>query len=165
MKAREFNKLLKEIKIEQNFKKIYVEYFPLIIEYTNYIYRGRNIGKDVAQEIFTYILTHDVLPYVKKPTAWIKALCRNIGSKYINTDVELIENLVATTVSEQDSPLQELTKILPSDEKEIIELKYKYGFSLKEIAEIKNRSYSAVLKQHYRILKKLEKYLSKNPLN
>lgn len=164
MKAKEFNKLLKSIKLEQNFSKIYVEYYPLIVKYTNYVYRGRKIGKDVAQEIFSYLLTHDDLPYVKHPTAWIKTLCKNIGSKYINADVQLDENIVAATVNEQE-PLKDLIEILPSDEKEIIELKYIHGFTLKEIADIQSRSYSAVLKQHYRILKKLEKFLSKNSLN
>ncbi|MCH5152256.1 MAG: sigma-70 family RNA polymerase sigma factor [Clostridiales bacterium] len=164
MKAKEFNKLLKAINLEHNFNKIYVEYYPLIVRYTNYLYRGRKIGKDVAQEIFTYFLTHENLPYVNHPTAWIKTLCKNIGSKHINTDVQLDESIIATTVNEQ-VPLKEIIEILPSDEKEIIELKYIHGFTLKEIAEIKKRSYTAVLKHHYRILKKLEKFLSKKSLN
>lgn len=164
MKAKEFNKLLKAINLEHNFNKIYVEYYLLIVKYTNYLYRGRKIGKDVAQEIFTYLLTHEDIPYIKYPTAWIKTLCKNIGSKHINADVPLDENTVATTVIEQE-PLKEIIEILPSNEKEIIELKYIHGFSLKEIAAIQSRSYSAVLKHHYRILKKLEKFLSKKSLN
>ena len=164
MKASEFNKLLKGIKLEQNFNKIYAEYYPLIVKYTQYVYRGKQIGKDVAQEIFSYLLTHEDIPYVKNPSAWIRALCRNIGSKYINTDLPLDENFVATATAEQGY-LKDLIEILPSDEQEIIQLKYIYGFSLKEIAEIKNRSYGAVLKQHYRILRKLEKCLSKKSSN
>ena len=89
MTSTEFNSLIKEITQEMNFKRIYDEYYPYIVKYTGYLYRGKNIENDVAQDIFTYILTHENMPYVENPKAWIRTLCKNVGLKLINNDLPL----------------------------------------------------------------------------
>ena len=122
------------------------------------------MGQDIAQEIFTYMLTHDNLPYVHNPNAWIFTLCKNIGLKYVDKVVESNENTCNYTLTaEYDfGDLREVIDKLTVEEQEIISQKYLLGFTLKEIAVTLNKPYSAVLKQHYRILKKLQKMLSEN---
>lgn len=161
MTSTEFNSLIKEITQEMNFKRIYDEYYPYIVKYTGYLYRGKNIENDVAQDIFTYILTHENMPYVENPKGWIRTLCKNVGLKLINNDLPLQDGYDY----KQDiktNEFNELLSVLSKGERYIIEQKYRYRFTLKEIAQKTERSYTAVLKEHNRILKKLKKLLSKN---
>ncbi len=164
MKIGEFNDLLKNLKEKCVFDKFYSECFPLLIKYSNYIYSGKNLGYDIAQDIFHYLLTHENSTYVRSPRVWLFTLCKNFGLKYLTNDVELNESASYTSFVEHYDlgELDYLLDGLSPAERELIELKHIAGFSLKEIAAIKNKTYASVLKQHYRILKKLEKKLSKN---
>ncbi len=163
MKSAQFNRLVKDIGNIDSFNKLYSEYYPFIVKYTDYIYKGKNIGKDVAQEIFAYLLTHRDMPYVDNPNGWVRTLCKNIGAKRLNKELplpEYFDNTVAGEAQPADG-IDDIVYVLAHDEREIILLKYRYRFTLKEIAEMKNLSYVALLKQHNRILKKLKKFLSK----
>lgn len=164
MNTIKFNKLLKNIKQQDCFQQIYQEFYPLVIKYSFYIFRRKALGQDIAQELFTYILTHENMPYVRNPNAWIFTLCKNIGMKYIDTHTIYTETVSVGSLTQEYElgNLEGVLDKLSSDEKEIIEQKYLYGFTLKEIATMRNRPYSAVLKQHYRILNKLRKILSEN---
>lgn len=164
MNTIKFNKLLKNIKQQDCFQQIYQEFYPLVIKYSFYIFRGKASGQDIAQELFTYILTHDDMPYVRNPNAWIFTLCKNIGLKHIDTHTVYTETVSVGLLTQQYDlgDLKDVLDKLSQDEKDIVELKYLYGFTLKEIASMRNRPYSAVLKQHYRILKKLQNILSEN---
>ena len=160
MTPAEFNCLIKGIKNEANFKRIYDEYYPFIIKYTRYLYHGKNIEKDVAQDIFTYILAHENMPYVENPNAWIRTLCKNVGLKLINRDLPIQDSYDYRQETKSDE-FDDLLSMLSPKERNIIEQKYRYRFTLKEIAQETGRSYMAVLKEHNRSLKKLKKLLSK----
>lgn len=163
MTTKEFNFLLQNIKVEDNFKKLYLECLPQIIKYSNYIFMGQKLGRDIAQDIFTYLLSCTSMPYVRHTRAWLYALCKSHGLKYVSNNTVLEDDAPYVSIVDKydNIDLEFLIKQLDAEEREIVELKYISGFSLKEIAIIKNRAYSAVLKQHFRILRKLEKKLSK----
>ena len=159
MTTGKFNFLLQHIRDEDNFQKIYWECYPLIIKYANYLFGGKNLGRDIAQDIFKEMLSVKTMSYIKQPRAWLYTLCKNKGLKYLSKDVlwEKDAPYVSFVEKYDEGNLEIILSVLNAEEREIIELKYISEFSLKEIAIIKNRSYAAVLKQHNRILKKLEK--------
>lgn len=164
MTTAEFNYLLQNLRDKDCFEKFYCECYPLISKYSQYLFGSKNLDGDIAQDIFKYLFSHENVPYVKNYRAWLFALCRNNGNKYLSKgDVVLEENAPYTSFTEtyDCGELDAILSLLKPDEREIVELKHLVGFSLKEIADIKARSYFAVLKQHDRIMKKLKIKLSK----
>lgn len=163
MKTEEFNYILHDLKEENNFRTFYGECYPIIIKYSYYLFGNKKIAKDISQDIFHYLFSHESLPYVRSPRAWLFTLCKNFGYKYLNKEVASDEIVSRQSIADDYSSaeLSEILNLLNDEEREIIELHHISGFSLKEIAKLKNKTYAAVLKRHNRIIKELQKQTSK----
>lgn len=164
MTTAEFNYLLQNLRDKDCFDKFYHECYPLIKKYSLYLYGRKSFVEDIAQDIFDYLFSHESVPYVQSYRAWLFVLCKNNGNKYIdNNVVALEENAPYTSFTEiyDCGELNEILRILKPEDREIVELKDIIGFSLKEIAEIKGKSYFAVLQQHVRAKNKLKTKMSK----
>lgn len=162
MNSKKFNKLINSITDEICFRELYNEYYDIIIKYALYIYKSITIAEDIAQEFFEYLLTHKINSYIEKPNAWIYAIVKNQYSKYSTPHIPLNESLYYNSILDDEltTEIKLALDKLPAEDKEIIIMKWFYGFSLIDIALIKNRSKEAVWKQHQRSLKKLKKLLS-----
>lgn len=164
MTTKEFNNALHNLRDEEVFKKFYDEICPQIFKISLSIFHNEDICRDIAQDVFKNILSCQNLSYIEYPRTWLFTLCKNIGLKYIhNNEVTLDDYASYTSFLENYDcgELNDILKELSAEERDIIEAHHLIGFSLKEIAQKQNRRYAAVAKQHKRILKKLEKKLSK----
>lgn len=157
-----FNDLLKNIRQKEAFEQIYTEYYPQLIKISMSLYGNINDAEDIAQEIFAYMLSHEVKTYVENPNAWFYALCKYNGQKLFNKEVPINENIDYSTPDNQLISLQMQTVLskLSKEEADIIILFWFCGYSLDEIAKTLRKSYAAVAKQHERAKEKLKKFLS-----
>lgn len=162
MSAKLFNELLQNIRQEDAFEKIYVEFYPQLIKICLHLYGNLHDAEDIAQEIFAYLLTHKVKTYIDNPNAWFYALCKYNGQKLYKNEVTVDDNIdyygdIKQTIS---LDIQIALSKLTEEEKDIIILFWFYGYSLDEVAQILHKSYAAVAKQHERIKEKLKALLS-----
>ncbi len=162
MNTERFNELLKDIRNPESFNEIFDEYYAQIIKISMHIYGSAEDARDVAQEIFKYLLTHEIKTYVKNPHAWFYALCKYNGQKLykkelpLQDDVESQDAIYQFVSFEMRSALQKLS---PND-RDLILMYWFYGFTLREIAQITHKSFLSVAKQHERAKKKLKKIMS-----
>ncbi len=162
MTTKEFNEALQNIRDADTFDKFFDEYYLQIIKMSTYLYYNEQDAKDVAQEIFKYLLTHETKTYVDNPTAWLFALCKYNGQKLFKKEISMNENV------EYYAPMQKYLSLdmrnalaeLTAEEADLIMLVWFYGYTLEEVAAIVHKSYYAVAKQHERIKKKLKTFLS-----
>lgn len=162
MTENEFNELLNDIRNRDSFEKIFDEYYPQIIKISMYLYGNYKNAEDVAQEIFKYLLTHEVKTHINNSNAWFYALCKYNGQKLFKKELPLNESIYCgASIKEFISlDMQVALDRLTPQEADIIILIWYYGFPLEEVAAILHRSYDAVAKQHERIKKKLKNILS-----
>ncbi len=162
MKAKEFNDCLNDIRNIECFNKIYKEYYPIIIKFVVRHFNDVNLGKDIAHDIFTDLLQRKI-DYVKNPNAYIFTAAHNLAIKYKkgNERISLEDSEKAHSVFDafDKTEINFAIQQLNDEEKEIIELKWLFGYELKEIAEMKGCSLFGIQKRHQRILKKLQKIL------
>ncbi len=157
-----FNELLQNIRQKECFEQLYAEYYSQLIKICMHLYGNLNDAEDIAQEIFAYMLSHEVKTYVENPNAWFYALCKYNGQKLFNKEVPINENIDYSTPDNQLISLQMQTVLskLSKEEADIIILFWFCGYSLDEIAKTLRKSYAAVAKQHERAKEKLKKFLS-----
>ncbi|MCM1009164.1 MAG: sigma-70 family RNA polymerase sigma factor [Ruminococcus flavefaciens] len=163
MTTKEFNYAIHNLRDEAVFKRFYEEIYPQIFKISLSIFHNESICYDIAQDVFKNLFIYENLSYVKYPHTWLYTLCKNAGIKYLhNQDVELEENAPYTSFTElyDCGEVDYILRGLTIQERQIIELHYLVGFLLKEIAQMQNRTYAAVAKQHKRILKQLERKMS-----
>lgn len=175
--AVEFNMLLKSIKIDaSSFEQIYLFFHPKIIAYINSQFRrlGLDFAEEIAQDFFVYLLEHcHTIPYVRTPLTWAYTVSNNIAKRRAQFADKLI--LIAPNDLNKYFPnytanfnyglrniiLQEKFANLKSDEYSIITAKFWLGYSLKEIAAAKGKSYIALRVKYYRCIKKMREILTK----
>lgn len=157
-----FNELLKNIRQEECFEQLYTEFYPQLIKISMSLYGNINDAEDIAQEIFAYLISHEVKTYVENPNAWFYALCKYNGQKLFNKEVPINENIDYSTPDNQFISLNMRTALskLSKEEADIIILFWFCGYSLDEISKTLRKSYAAVAKQHERAKEKLKKFLS-----
>lgn len=162
MTVKLFNELLKNIRQKESFEKLFDEYYTQIIKISLYLYGDLKDAEDIAQEIFKYLLTHEIKTYIDNPNAWFYALCKYNGQKLFKKEVPLNDN------TDYYAPIKQFVSLdmqialskLTAEEADIIVLFWFYGYTLGEVAKILHKSYPAIAKQHERIKKKLKTILS-----
>ncbi len=166
MDAEEFNKLLKLInKDTKAFEKIYNFYYKRAVFHLNVNYR-LDIAEDVAQDFFCKLfLIAENQEFIKYPTQWILKCCENIllrKLEHINRVGEYSEDALGhnnTTYIKLDF-FEDLLKPLDDEiDKQILRMRYLQGYSLFEICDLINLTYSATRQRVSRAVKKLEKAL------
>ena len=166
MEAKEFNRLLKDVKWnEKAIENLYAFYYPRAVKHFSAKY-GLMLAEDATQEFFLHLLKIcDKQEYVKSPTGWIYTCIENIikrkiqfESKYFYmaetaTFIETVES------NENDIYADELLKDLNPLEQKIIYLIHWEGYSRKEIADIVHLTPANVRQIYSRSLKKIKKFL------
>lgn len=162
MNTKRFNTLLKDIRNTECFNEIFDEFYSQVIKISMHIYGSKEDAKDIAQEIFKYLLTHEVKIYVNNPNAWFYALCKYNGQKLYKKELPLEEETEceAPIVQFMSLEMREAMKGLSAEGRKIIILYWFYGYSLHEVAAILHKPFLNVAKQHERIKKKLKNLLS-----
>ena len=162
MNEKEFNELLKNIHNEECFKKIYNEFYPIIVKFVVSRFSDEELAKDVAHDIFTDLLKRD-FQYIHEPKSYIIRASKNLALKDVikkkrNTKLDDCDSYYFITDIYDQSEINELLKKLNKEDREIIELKWFHGYTLKEIADMKGYSLFSLQKRHQRILKKLKQF-------
>ena len=162
MNAKEFNDCLNDIHNKECFNKIYEEYYPIIIKFIVRHFNDVDLGKDIAHDIFTDMLQRKI-DYVKNPNAYIFTAAHNLAVKYKKKDerlsIEDCESIYSIFDAFDKAEINFAINKLNNEEKDIIELKWLFGYDLKEIAQMKGYSLFGLQKRHQRILKKLQAIL------
>lgn len=163
MDAKEFNELLKNIHNKECFKRIYNEFYPIIVKFVVSRFRDEELAKDIAHDIFTDFLRKD-FHYINKPKSYIIGASKNLALKHIkkqkrNIKLDDCDSYHFITDIYDDGEIKELLSKLSDEEREIIELNWLQNYTLKEIAKMKGYSLFSLQKRHQRILKKLERFI------
>lgn len=136
---------------------------------------SREKAEDLTQDVFL-----KAWKYRKRYTAqksslrtWIFVIAKSVLVDYFRRNSkhkgdlgnELFETLVTSARNEKREEIWDLEKAMlklnPKD-KEILDLKYRFDFTIVEISKIINKSKGAVKVQIYRAKKKLSKLLDHN---
>ncbi len=160
MDAKEFNELLKNIHNKECFKKIYNEFYPIIVKFVVSRFSDKELAKDIAHDIFADFLRKD-FHYINEPKSYIIGASKNLALKYIknkncNINLDDCDSYYFITDIYDQGEISELLKNLNKEDREIIELKWFHGYTLIEIADMKGYSLFSLQKRHQRILKKLK---------
>lgn len=156
----------------QAFEEIYDLYAQKIFRFIKLKIQNQQQAEDVLQEVF--IKAWRALPKFNTQggyfSAWLYRIATNAINDYFRQvyrtpqSVELTEEVnifQETTLEEKVTTKQELTKVknalkkLPAQYQQILELRFIQDFSVKETAEILNRSNLTVRVLQHRALKKL----------
>ena len=166
MEAKEFNRLLKEMKRNPDaIEKVYLFYYPRAVRYFSIKY-NRDLAEDSTQEFFLKLLDIcDKQEYIKFPTSWVYKCIDNIAKRMLQFDSRECALSEVSATSETSHIFEEkylantLLAQLSPQEQRIVHLIHWEGYSEKEIASILQISYSNVRKIYSRALKKLKKLL------
>lgn len=160
MKSKEFNELIKNIHNKSCFEKLYKEYYPIIVKFIVRHFNDVNLAKDIAHDIFTDFLKREI-DYIENPNAYIFTAANNLALKYKKRSQKFVEITEIHSIFEayDKTEINFAIQKLDIEERDIIELKWLFGYSLKEIAKMKGYSLFALQKRHQRILKKLNNFL------
>ncbi|MCL2410528.1 MAG: sigma-70 family RNA polymerase sigma factor [Treponema sp.] len=132
----------------------------------------KHIADDIIQETYLYavenkekLLTHP------KPTAWLYKSAhifykRNMSIlRTVQTNEESLDNIAKKNAEsnfnlfveiDYGGDTEEIFSALSDKEKDLVELRYGQGFSLEEIAVMRQVSYITVRRRHAKILRKLK---------
>lgn len=165
MNSKEFNRLVNRIKYDTNaIDTLYNYYFRRIVWHLKQQGYHLELAKDVAQEFFIFLLSHNI-GYIQCPTAWIYTCCNRMAARKANSShivtVELAETAVFDKYDYTDDYAILYNAVLSMDVKiqQILKLHYWYGYTHKEIAERLNISATSVRQKHFQAIRKLRKIL------
>ena len=144
-------------------------YESKVYTYVSYFVRNREVAEDLFQDIFMRVVStirSDKYTEQQKFSSWLMRISHNIVIDYFRhqkneknisndeTEVDLFndikysdENNIETQMVRQQNMrgVQEIIKMLPKNQQEIIDLRYYQDKSFKEIAEILNCSINTAL--------------------
>lgn len=133
----------------------------------------REIAEDLTQDVFVKALVaFEAYDPTVSQTAWIFTIARHHLLNYLEKtrpgiDLEEVENILTdggsweqtVELREAERRLLEAIHKLPSEDAQIIRLKYLEGWSYEEMAKILQKSSGSLRVQAHRILKVLQKML------
>lgn len=172
MEAKEFNKLLKQIKYDRNaFNEIYAYYFIKIKRYVEVNYRDLNSAEDIAQQTFLSLYVNPPAEYIGAPATWLYTIAANRAKTILKREnrVVLVDdevlNCVEYVMNESKMEVRRLLDMLDDLSRKIVALNIWFGFTFEEIA-VKLKINPATARQRAsRAYKKLKKYVTINALN
>lgn len=156
-------------------KKIYLHFINEMYTFAFYLTKSKEGAEDIISEsflkAFANITTFE--GNVQQFRAWLYKITRNTAYDYMNKESKSISNEeIFENISEVDNLSEDekesLNEIwymiskLDAKSREIILLKYKFGYDLKEVSEITGESYANVRKIASRSLKNIKNNISKN---
>lgn len=166
MKEYEFNLLLNKAKYDPDaLQVLYFYYYNRSINYLRKQY-GLYIAEEAVQQFFLQLLSGGKeYSYVKYPTIWVYTCCENIAKRLItkeNRELPIQEMTPYKDVVSDEEILGDFYDLIAQQDEisqKILKLHYIDGYSLKEISNILNISYSNIRQKYSRTLKKMKKSL------
>ena len=166
MEAKEFNHLLQKTHIdEKSFNKLYNFYYNRIVRHLLGRF-GKEIAEDAAHTFFINLLKSDKkYEFIRKPTTWVYTCCDNLAKTMVSKkkkETPLLLDVESKPLHLIDENLADIgiaVEKLDDVSKQIIYLYYWEGYSLEEISEILNISYTAIRKRHSQIKVKIKNFL------
>lgn len=167
---------------KRSYSSLYKAFFPIVLERCNWFLKNETMAEDAAQEVFLKIFQN--LKYFQqkaKLSTWIYSITRNycmdVLEKQKRAKVLFAEQLPDDSVpimeggdsNEQD--LQQLRYLrwallnIPSEDKEVLELKYYEGLQVKEIANWMDSTESAIKMKIHRARKRVKAVLKTALIN
>lgn len=166
MEAREFNRLLKELRWNKKaIEKIYLFYYPRAINHFSAKY-GVELAEDATQDFFLKLPEiSDKQEYIEYPASWVYKCIENIAKRKVQFDsrwcslTEAVATVDTADCIEKKELVDSLLAGLNPTEQKIIYLIHWEGYSRKEASVILELSPANVRKIYSRALKKLKKLL------
>lgn len=146
------------------FEEIYIQYRGIMMKTALAVLNNHHDAEDAVHHAFVKIAEHiekieeAVCPKTK---AYVVTICENKAidlyrMKQRHPQVEYLDALAGVTVAYHGAnALAACMAKLPARERELILLKYKYGYSNNEVAQLLGLSYSNAIKIDQRAKKKL----------
>ncbi|MDP9697486.1 RNA polymerase sigma-70 factor (ECF subfamily) [Paenibacillus intestini] len=163
-------------------EEVYYEYYNMVYGLIVYIIKERTAAEDIIQEAFIKIIKNKPLFEDEvKLKAWLKVVTRNTAINYLRKnknnrnqldtdsvfiDIETmnqtavsVENIVETQMM-QESIERYLSQLKP-EYRVLVELRWKEGFSYREIAELLSTTEDIVKQRLFRARGSIKKKLHK----
>lgn len=161
------NLILNAQKNAKDFEFLYTKYNKKIFSYFLAHLKDAHLAEDFTQETFMKALSHvgTFVPSNASYQTYLFRIAHNIlvnhYRKVLPLSSDAMNDLATKTPvnSLEIFSLKEGMETLSAHEKEILSLVYEYGYSMKEIAEKKDKTENAVKLQVSRIRKKLRNFL------
>lgn len=157
-------------------KEIYQRYFPAIYRFIRIRLGDRSQAQDVTADVFLdfFVAIRRTQAPHSSVRAWLYRVARNklsdhYGRQQRRADVVLEEwlpdpnehspevNLLRTA---QINDTQQALRMLPSEQQEVLLLRFAEGLSLQETAELMNKSVSAIKSLQFRAVDRLRQILN-----
>lgn len=145
---------------------------PKIEKYIQYKTNDQVKAEDILQDVFlTAVQKKDELMCHSCPEGWFYQTAFNIYRNAVRKNIIIQENETEFTenfIIEFDANnystdvAENILFVLSEKNRELLEMQFYEGWSLKEIAAEKNVSYESLRKYNYRLLKKIGKKFSEN---
>ncbi|HEY2492499.1 MAG TPA: sigma-70 family RNA polymerase sigma factor [Paenibacillus sp.] len=165
-------------------QKVYNEYYEYVYGSIYYIVKDRSTTEDIIQESFIKIIENKPkFENEVKLRAWLKVVTRNTcmnylrkNKKHLHNQITLnsdsfcleemsvspisVEHIVETKMME-DSIIRYINTLKP-ESKAIIEYRWKYGLSYKEMSVLLNTREEIIKQRLFRIRERIKKLLCKD---
>ena len=142
----------------------------IIEQYSNYVFKIINnvIDNSLPYEDKKEILSDTFYLFWKhqkeiktSEKAYLAAIARNLSYQKLrdnNLNLEYDDNIITTYSNTYDNTyIEDILSVLNNEEKEIFRLYYVDGYKIKEIAQITNKSVSAIKMRMLRLKRKIRK--------
>lgn len=154
--------------LDEAFNIIYNKYHKLVKFIAYRIVKNEEVVEDITQDTFINFFNNLTITKIRNIKYWLTTTARNLSLNYINSHAykkvtyndEVIYEFIHHYSSSDDikEKLNELKKILTSEELEIIYLHLIFNYTFKEIANEKNVSINSISSKYSRAIKKFKKY-------
>jgi len=163
-----FNWLLNRYKYDREaVQELYECYYPWIVRYINWQFRGAVDGRDIAQQFFLKLFSYKSHP-IRAPNAWVRTVARNLAIDILrkNGNRQKAEEFAAAP-ERVDLPgnVSEELACLNETEKKIVYLKYWERYKLKEIADLLQIKYGCAKTIHAAAKMKIKEVFTKGNYN
>ncbi len=123
----------------EKFERIYNEYKDALFSYAYKVLRNRDDALDIVQEVFVRLWRNIEGLDESKVRFWLFRVCHNLivdsfRKRKSSTDIDSISESYGKDFKETNLIVEKLLEKLPLNYREVVVLKYLYGYTYKEIA-------------------------------
>ena len=151
-------------KMENAFTSIYNEYSYLVFYISFEIVKNKEVAKEIVNETFMkFYETREKIYKLSSLKSYLTSTCRNLSINYVKSNKETSEYNDEISGrddvrDEFDDYIEKFSKFLNKEELDLIVYHYLYGYTFKEISNIKNVSINSISSKFKRALDKVKAY-------
>ena len=158
---------------KKDFEEIFRKYSSIIFQYAYKFLKDKDLAKDVVSETFIKFFRFYSAIKDKAILKWLLITAKNVIVDILREREKILPLEELKLSDNKNNPeetfflkkdlerLQEIVRKMPQSLYEIYQLYYQEGYSIKEIAEMKNLSISALNKKLFKIRRFIFKRLPK----